>query len=81
MRKYIKSIELAAMILMLIGIIFSFTWDAQHAMWECGLGIALFFITFIYKAFHWQEYAAENKRNLIIVLATIVMLYLTVLTK
>lgn len=81
MKKHLKTIEFAAMIMMLIGIIFSFAWDAKHAMWECGIGIALFLLTFIYKAFHWQEYAQENKRNLIIVCATIVILYITILTK
>ena len=76
-----KTIETAAMLLMLIGVIFSFVWDANHAMWECGIGIALFLMVFLYKSFHWQEYAKENKRNLVIVTATIVLLYLTLLTR
>ena len=55
MRKYLREIEMAGVILAIIGIVSSLVWGAIYGGWLCGIGIALFLLVFLYKAFHWKE--------------------------
>ena len=52
MRKYLREIEMAGVILAIIGIVSSLVWGAIYGGWLCGIGIALFLLVFLYKAFH-----------------------------
>ncbi len=56
MKKYLREIEIAGMILAIIGIVSSLVWGTIYGGWLCGIGIALFLLVFLYKAFHWKEY-------------------------
>ena len=69
MKKYLREIEMAGVILASTGIVNSI----------CGIGILLMLIVFLYKAFHWNEYARENKQYIWIILLTIALLFIQML--
>jgi uncharacterized membrane protein len=81
MKKYLGYIELASVILMLIGCLAYRLTHYNWAVWVCITGLALFFLQVIYKAFNWKVYAKDNSRNIIWMLVTIVMLFLIMLMK
>ena len=79
MKKYLREIELAGVILAIIGVVSSFVWGSIYGGWLCGIGIALFLLLFLYKAFHWKEYERENKQYIVIILMTIIILFIQML--
>ena len=81
MKKYLREIELAGVILAIIGVVSSFVWGSIYGGWLCGIGIALFLLVFLYKAFHWKEYERENKQYIMIILLTIAILFFQMLTR
>ena len=81
MKKYLREIEVAGVILAIIGIISSLVWGAIYGGWLCGIGILLLLVIFLYKAFHWKEYERENKQYILIILLTIAILLFQMLTK
>ena len=81
MKKYIREIEVSGLVLVIIGIILSWIWGANFGMWPCLVGLLLWLITFLYKAFHWGEYARENKQNIMILLIAIIILILQMLLR
>ena len=76
MKKYLKEIEISAVILMLIGVILSWVKGQEIGMWPCGIGLFLFLIVFLYKACHWKEYERDNKQYIIIIMICIFILLL-----
>ena len=44
MKKYLREIEMAGVILAIIGIASSLVWGAIYGGWLCGIGIALFLL-------------------------------------
>ena len=81
MKKYVREIEVAGVILAIIGIVSSLVWGAIYGGWLCGIGILLLLVIFLYKAFHWKEYERENKQYIMIILLTIAILLFQMLTK
>ena len=79
MKKYLREIELAGVILAIIGVVSSLVWGSIYGGWLCGIGIALFLLLFLYKAFHWKEYERENKQYFVIILLTIIILFIQML--
>ena len=74
MKKYLRELESAGLILVIIGIICSFVWGYTFGAWPVSIGMLLWLIVFIYKAFHWNEYERDNKQNIRIILIAIVIL-------
>ena len=74
MKNYLREIEVSGMILIIIGVAFSFIWGDGVGMWPCAMGMLLWLVSFLYKAFHWKEYERENKNNMVIVIIAIVLL-------
>jgi len=74
MKKYLKEIELSGIILMLLGVIMYRFMGLQSGFIACAIGMLLWLSEVIYKAFHWQEYGADNKKNNLIMLIAIVLL-------
>lgn len=74
MKKYLREIELSSAILCIIGVILSFIWGYGIGAWPCGVGLLLFLIVFLYKAFHWKEYERDNKQYIVILLIAIFLL-------
>ena len=79
MKKYLREIEMSGVILAIIGIVSSLVWGTIYGGWLCGIGIALFLLVFLYKAFHWKEYERENKQYIVIILLTIIILFIQML--
>ncbi len=76
MKKYLREIEISGLILVIIGVVLSMFIGDRYAMWPCGMGLLLWLVSFLYKAFHWQEYERENKQNIIILVIAIVLLFI-----
>ena len=76
MKKFLREIEMAGVILASTGIVNSLIWGSIYGGWLCGIGILLMLIVFIYKAFHWKEYAHDNKQYIWIILLTIALLFI-----
>ncbi len=74
MKKYLRELEVSGLILVIIGIVFSWIWGANFGMWPCLVGLLLWLITFLYKAFRWKEYERENRQNILILLIAIFIL-------
>ncbi len=81
MKKYLRELEVSGLILVIIGIILSWTIGSHIGMWPCGVGLLLWLITFLYKAFNWGEYARENRQNIIILLIAIFILLLQMISR
>ena len=79
MKKYLRELEVSGLILVIIGIVSSWIWGTMFGMWPCLVGLFLWLITFLYKAFHWSEFARENKQNIMILLIAIIILILQML--
>ena len=74
MKKYLREIELSSALLCIIGVVISMIWGYSIGAWPCGIGLHLFLIVFLYKAFHWKEYERDNKQYIVIVLVAIFIL-------
>ena len=79
MKKYLKGIEISGVILMLIGCIGHRFMHYSWAIWVCIVGLALFLIQVVYKAFNWQEYAKDNKQNILMMLFVIILMFILML--
>lgn len=81
MKKYLREIEVSGLILVIIGIVCSWIWGSAFGMWPCTVGLLLWLVTFLYRAFHWKEYERENKQNITILLIAIVILTLQMILR
>lgn len=81
MKKNLREIEVSGLILVIIGIILSWIKGSNYGMWPCSLGLILWLITFLYKAFHWNEYERENRQNIIILMVAILILIVQMLLR
>ena len=81
MKRYLREIELSGLILVIIGVVCSLVWGYGFGAWPCGLGMLLWLITFLYKAFRWNEYARENRQNIMILLIAIFILTIKMLIR
>ena len=81
MRKYLREIELAGIILAGIGIVCALIWGASFGGWLCGVGLALMLVVFLYKAFHWNEYERENRQYIMIILLAIIILFIQMIIR
>ena len=72
MKKYLREIEISAMMLMFIGIIISISGKMDWGTWIQLIGIALWVIEVVYKAFRWEEYRRDNILNIIIMTGAII---------
>ncbi len=79
MKRYLREIEMAGMILLAVGVLIAFTVGYNYGAWPCGVGMLLLLIPFLYKAFHWKEYERENKQYIMIILICILLLFLQML--
>ena len=81
MKKYLREIEISGLILMVIGFFITIFLGANYGAWPCVAGILLWLVTFLYKAFHWTEYARENRQNIIILIGAIILLFIQMIKR
>ena len=75
MKKYLREIQLSSAILCIIGVVLAWIKGYQVGMWPCAVGLLLFLLVVIYKAFNWEEYERDNKQNIgIILIATFILI-------
>ena len=79
MKRYLKELEVSGLILVIIGIICSLVWGTAFGMWPCAVGLLCWLISFLYKAFRWNEYARENRQNIMILTIAILILIVKML--
>ena len=79
MKKYLKELEISGVILMFIGCIMHRLWSLPVGIWACSIGMLLWLLVVIYKAFHWKEYQRENRMNIIIMLGVIILLWFLII--
>ena len=79
MRKYLKELEIAGMVLIFIGIILAHTAGYNYGAWPCGCGMLVLLVPYLFKAFHWKEYEQENRRNIWIIVLCILVIYMQLL--
>lgn len=78
-KKYLREIEIAGMLLLAVGLIIAYTVGKNYGAWPCGAGMLVLLIPYLFKAFHWKEYEQENRRNIWIILLCIIVIYLQIL--
>jgi hypothetical protein len=81
MKKYLKEIEISGVLLMFIGCISYRLFNLEAGLVAAGIGLLLFILEIVYKAFNWQEYRRDNIQNIIIMLGAIVALFLVLFLK
>lgn len=74
MKRYLREFEVSGLLLVIIGIVTSWIWGSNFGLWPCTVGLLLWLITFLFKAFHWTEYERENRQNTMILLLAILIL-------
>jgi uncharacterized membrane protein HdeD (DUF308 family) len=74
MKKYIKEIEISGIIMMIIGVALYHFFHKQAGYIACCIGIALWLIEVVYKAFNWKEYHKDNMQNVMMMLIIIMLL-------
>ena len=80
MKKYLKEFELASALLLIIGVVLSMVKSYAIGVWPCGVGLLMFLIVFLYKAFHWKQYERDNKQYIVILLICIFLLIIQMIT-
>jgi uncharacterized membrane protein len=81
MKNYLREIEISGVILMLIGCISYRFLQQQWGIYACSIGLILWVIEVVYKAFNWKKYERDNKQNIIMMLFVIVMLFTLILSR
>ena len=80
MKKYLKELELASALLLVIGVVLSMVKSYAIGVWPCGVGLLIFIAVFLYKAFNWKQYERENKQYIVILLICIFLLIIQMVT-
>lgn len=81
MKKYLREIEISGVILMFIGCIMHRFLHISGGVYVCSAGLILWLVNLLYKAFNWKEYERDNKQNIIMMIAVIIMLFILIYTK
>ncbi len=81
MKKYLREIEVAGCLLVIIGVILNLLLGTGYAVGPCTIGLLLWLICFIYRAFHWKEYERENKQGIVIIIIAIFILILQMMMR
>lgn len=80
MKKYLREIELASVLLLIIGVVLSMMKSYTTGVWPCSIGLLMFIAIFLYKAFHWKQYERDNKQYIVILLICIFLLIIQMIT-
>ena len=79
MKKYLKEIELSGILLLFIGCIIHYAGKTQWAVGVILIGIGLWVLQLVIKAFNWQTYRRDNMVNIAIMLGAIVALFISMI--
>jgi len=77
MKKYLKEIETSGIIMLFLGVILGHVVNIYTGALASAIGLLLWVVTVIYKAFHWDIYRRENIVNIIIMLGAILGIFIS----
>ena len=77
MKKYLKEIETAGIILLFIGVILGHSVGMNLGAAFVAIGLVLWVITIIIKAMDWEKYRRDNILNIIIMLGAILAIFVS----
>ena len=77
MKKYLKEIETAGIILLFIGVILGHSVGMGLGAAFVAIGLVLWVITIIIKAMDWEKYRRDNILNIIIILGAILAIFVS----
>jgi hypothetical protein len=77
MKKYLKEIETSGIVLLFLGVILGRMANMELGAMISVVGLLLWVLTVIVKAFNWQQYRRDNILNIIIMLGAIVAIFFT----
>ena len=81
MRKHLNTIEIAGIVLCVLGILSAMSWGNMFGAWLCGIGMLLWAFVVVYKACHWNEFERQNRQNIILMLMAIAILFFQMILK
>lgn len=76
MKKYLKEIETAGIIMLFIGVILGHAVSMNLGAMIAVVGLLLWVVTVVIKAFNWETYRRDNIVNIIVMLGAIVALFI-----
>lgn len=79
MKKYLKELEIAGIILLFIGVILGHTVGMTTGACAAAIGLLLWVATVIIKAFNWNEYRRDNIVNIFVMLGAIILIFISLI--
>jgi len=77
MKNYLKEIETSGIVLLFLGVILGRMANMELGAMISVVGLLLWVLTVVVKAFNWQQYRRDNILNIIIMLGAIVAIFFT----
>ena len=79
MKKHLKEIETAGIVMLLLGVIVAHTVSIHFGATIVAVGMLLWVVTVVVKALDWKTYRRDNLVNICIMLGAIIMLFISYL--
>lgn len=79
MKKYLKEMEIAGIILLFIGVILGHTVGMATGACAVAFGLLLWVTTVVIKAFNWNEYRRDNIVNIFVMLGAIILIFISLI--
>ena len=79
MKKYLKEMEIAGIILLFIGVILGHTVGMATGACAVAIGLLLWVTTVVIKAFNWNEYRRDNIVNIFVMLGAIILIFISLI--
>lgn len=79
MKKYLKEMEIAGIILLFIGVILGHTVGMATGACAVAIGLLLWVATVVIKAFNWNEYRRDNIVNIFVMLGAIILIFISLI--
>jgi hypothetical protein len=79
MKKYLKELEIAGIILLFIGVILGHTVGMTTGACAVAIGLLLWVATVVIKAFNWNEFRRDNIVNIFVMLGAIILIFISLI--
>ena len=79
MKKYLKEMEIAGIILLFIGVILGHTVGMATGACAVAIGLLLWVTTVVIKAFNWNEFRRDNIVNIFVMLGAIILIFISLI--
>lgn len=79
MKKYLKELEIAGIILLFIGVILGHTVGMATGACAVAIGLLIWVATVVIKAFNWNEFRRDNIVNIFVMLGAIILIFISLI--